>query len=282
MNQSMPLVTFPSSEGFNAYRRAINDAPILSLQRERELALRYRNDDDLDAARELVMSHLRFVVKVARGFMGYGFPLTDLVQEGSIGLMKAVKRYDPNRDVRLVSFAVHWIKAEIYDYVVRNFRVAKIATTKAQRKLLFNLRKSHSRLGWMNNREVEQLATKLNVKTDTVRQMEARLSSSDIAFDPQDQDDESIQSPAQWIGDNRYNPATLADKAQRKNGNRKQLMAAMERLDKRSYDIIYKRWLSDDTAPALHELAVEYGVSAERIRQIEKRALEKMKGLITI
>jgi RNA polymerase sigma-32 factor len=261
--------------------QAVNAAPILTAERERELALRYHNEDDLDAARELVMSHLRYVVKVARGFMGYGLPLTDLIQEGSIGLMKAVKRYDPNRDVRLVSFAVHWIRAEIYDYVLRNWRMVKVATTKAQRKLFFNLRKSRARLGWMRDDEVNQLAEKLNVETATVRQMESRLSGGDIAFDAQaDQDDdEAFLAPAQHLGDSRYDPAIVVSNAEQESESRQQLAAALTQLDNRSRDIVSRRWLSDDK-PTLHDLADEYGVSAERIRQIEKRAMEKMKTVI--
>ena len=284
MNQPVPIaINLAPGENLGAYMQAVNAAPILSVQRERELALRYRNDNDLDAARELVVSHLRYVVKVARGFMGYGLPLTDLIQEGSIGLMKAVKRYDPNRDVRLVSFAVHWIKAEIYDYVLRNWRVVKVATTKAQRKLFFNLRKSRVRLGWMKDDEVNQLAEDLNVETATVRQMESRLSGGDIAFDPQSErdDDEAYLAPAQHLGDSRFDPAVVVDDSEQDSRSRRQLTTALAGLDERSRDIISRRWLGDHK-PTLHELADEYGVSAERIRQIEKRAMEKMKGSISL
>jgi len=281
MNQHLSIpVNLPAGENLGAYMRAVNAAPMLSLKRERELALRYRNDGDLEAARELVMSHLRCVVKVARGFMGYGLPLTDLIQEGSIGLMKAVKRYDPNRDVRLVSFAVHWIRAEIYDYVLRNWRMVKVATTKAQRKLFFNLRKSRAQLGWMKDDEVGKLAEELNVDTATVRQMESRLSGTDVAFDaPADRDEEAFLSPAQHLGDSRYDPAVVVSDMQQENQSRRQLAEALSRLDKRSRDIISLRWLSD-RKPTLHALAEKYGVSAERIRQIEKRAMEKMKASI--
>ena len=282
MTQQVPIaINLSPSENLGAYMQAVNAAPILSVQRERELALRYRNDNDLDAARELVMSHLRYVVKVARGFMGYGLPLTDLIQEGSIGLMKAVKRYDPNRDVRLVSFAVHWIKAEMYDYVLRNWRVVKVATTKAQRKLFFNLRKSRTRLGWMKDDEVNKLAADLNVEAATVRQMESRLSGTDIAFDAQAErdDEEAFLAPAQHLGDSRYDPAIVVDNSEQESRSRRQLAAALSRLDTRSRDIVSRRWLSD-AKPTLHELAGEYGVSAERIRQIEKRAMEKMKAVI--
>lgn len=282
MKQKIPVAIQPAvHEGLGAYMQAVHAAPILSAQRERELALRYRNHDDLDAARELVVSHLRYVVKVARGFMGYGLPLTDLIQEGSIGLMKAVKRYDPNRDVRLVSFAVHWIKAEIYDYVLRNWRVVKIATTKTQRKLFFNLRKSRARLGWMKNHEVDKLAEELQVEASAVRQMEARLSGGDIAFDAaaEQDDDEPMLAPAQHLGDSRYDPAVVVDNLQQQNATQQQVATALSQLDERSRDIISRRWLGEKK-PTLHALADEYGVSAERIRQIEARALEKMKGAI--
>ena len=282
MTQQVPIaIHLSANENLGAYMQAVNAAPILSPQRERELAFRYRNDNDLDAARELVMSHLRYVVKVARGFMGYGLPLTDLIQEGSIGLMKAVKRYDPNRDVRLVSFAIHWIKAEIYDYVLRNWRGVKVATTKAQRKLFFNLRKSRARLGWMRDEEVDKLAEELNVETATVRQMESRLSGTDIAFDPlvDQDDDEAYLAPAQHLGDSRYDPAVVVDNHEQQSRIQQQLATALSQLDERSRDIVSRRWLGDEK-PTLHALAEEYGVSAERIRQIEKRAMEKMKGTI--
>ncbi|WP_423910818.1 RNA polymerase sigma factor RpoH [Candidatus Spongiihabitans sp.] len=284
MPQSLPVaIDLSTGDNLTTYMRAVNAAPILSAERERELALRYHNEGDLEAARELVMSHLRYVVKVARGFMGYGLPLTDLIQEGSIGLMKAVKRFDPGRDVRLVSFAVHWIRAEIYDYVLRNWRMVKVATTKAQRKLFFNLRKSRARLGWMNNEEVSQLAKDLDVETKTVREMESRLSSTDVAFDAMvDQDDdERYLAPSQHLGDSRYDPEVVVSGNEQTSERSQQLASALTELDERSKDIVTRRWLSDDK-PTLHKLADEYGVSAERIRQIEKRAMEKMKKVISI
>ncbi len=284
MTRSLPIaIDLSSSDNLTSYMRTVNAAPILSAERERELALRYHNDGDLEAARELVISHLRYVVKVARGFMGYGLPLTDLIQEGSIGLMKAVKRFDPARDVRLVSFAVHWIRAEIYDYVLRNWRMVKVATTKAQRKLFFNLRKSRVRLGWMNNDEVNRLANDLDVETKTVREMESRLSSTDIAFDTMiDQDDdESYLAPSQHLGDSRYDPEVVVANNEQNRERNQQLTSALTELDERSKDIVTRRWLSDDK-PTLHALADEYGISAERIRQIEKRAMEKMKKVISI
>ena len=284
MTQSLPIpIELSSSDNLTAYMRAVNAAPILTAEREYELATRFQQEDDIEAARELVLSHLRHVVKVARGFMGYGLPLTDLIQEGSIGLMKAVKRFDPNRDVRLVSFAVHWIRAEIYDYVLRNWRMVKVATTKAQRKLFFNLRKSRARLGWMNDSEVEKLAGDLDVGTGVVREMESRLSGNDVAFDAMvDQDDdESYLAPSQHLGDSRFDPEIVVGNQERESERHQQLSLAMAELDDRSKDIVSRRWLGDEK-PTLHDLADEYGVSAERIRQIEKRAMEKMKKVITI
>ena len=281
-NSTQMAIHLAPSENLASYMRTVNAAPILSAERERELALRYHNDNDLDAAREMVVSHLRYVVKVARGFAGYGLPLPDLIQEGSVGLMKAVKRFDPSRDVRLVSFAVHWIKAEIYDYVLRNWRMVRVATTKAQRKLFFNLRKSRARLGWMKDDEVDQLAHDLDVEPATVRQMESRMSGADIAFDPQDEndDDDSLAfAPAQKLGDSRYDPAVLVGDSHQSADSRRQLRDALAQLDPRSRDIVQRRWLSDDK-PTLHELADEYHISAERIRQIEKRAMDKMKDVI--
>jgi RNA polymerase sigma-32 factor len=284
MTQSLPMpIELTARDNLTVYMRAVNAAPILSAEREYELATRFREDEDIDAARELVLSHLRHVVKVARGFMGYGLPLTDLIQEGSIGLMKAVKRFDPTREVRLVSFAVHWIRAEIYDYVLRNWRMVKVATTKAQRKLFFNLRKSRARLGWMNDEEVHQLASNLDVDSKTVREMESRLSGTDIAFDAlvDQDDDESYLAPSQHLGDTRFDPQVVVGNSERVTEQHEQIALAMEDLDERSKDIVARRWLSDDK-PTLHDLAEEYGVSAERIRQIEKRAMEKMKGTITL
>ncbi|MDH3693597.1 MAG: RNA polymerase sigma factor RpoH [Gammaproteobacteria bacterium] len=266
-----------SGQGLNAYIQTVNAAPVLSAEQERELATRYQEHDDLDAARQLVMSQLRHVVRVARGFMGYGLPLADLIQEGNIGLMKAVKRFDPNREVRLVSFAVHWIRAEIYDFVLRNWRIVKVATTKAQRKLFFNLRKSRARLGWMNEDEVENLADDLDVDTDTVREMESRMSGTDVPFDTSANDDDEAPAPAGYLADMRYNPERIADAESHERERGEQIHDALATLDERSRDIVARRWLSEDEKPTLHDLAAEYGVSAERIRQIEKRALGKMK-----
>ena len=272
-----------ASDNLAGYLRAVHAAPVLTAEQEFELATRYRNEADIEAARELVVSHLRHVVKVARGFMGYGLPMADLIQEGSIGLMKAVKRFDPNRDVRLVSFAVHWIRAEIYDYVLKNWRLVKVATTKAQRKLFFNLRKSRPKLGWMNDSEVQDMAASLDVDAETVREMESRMNGTDVAFDAlADPDpDKASFSPSQHLGDMRYNPESLLIQDEYEAESQNQLSMALEQLDDRSKDIVVRRWLNEDK-PTLHDLAEEYNVSAERIRQIEKRAMEKMKNVITV
>ena len=265
-----------------AYMNAVNKMPVLDAEQENALAVRYREEQDIDAARELVMAHLRDVVKVARGFMGYGLPLTDLIQEGNIGLMKAVKRYDPDHGVRLVSYAVHWIKAEIYDYVLKNWRIVKVATTKAQRKLFFNLRKSKQRLGWLTNDDVDNLSENLNVDVDTVREMESRLSGSDVSFDmPADSDDDTFStSPEQYLTNEAADPARIVERQEYTAQRNESLAMAIKELDQRSRDIVTRRWLSDEK-PTLHDLAAEYGVSAERIRQIEKRAMERMKDAIT-
>jgi RNA polymerase sigma-32 factor len=266
-----------------AYMNAVNKMPVLNAEQERALATRFREEQDVGAARELVLAHLRDVVKVARGFMGYGLPLTDLIQEGNIGLMKAVKRYDPEHGVRLVSYAVHWIKAEIYDYVLKNWRIVKVATTKAQRKLFFNLRKSKKKLGWMSNDDVTALSNNLNVDVKTVREMESRLSGSDISFDmPADTDDDNFSaSPEQYLSSETSDPAYIVAQREYTSQRNASLSLAIKELDQRSRDIVTRRWLSDDK-PTLHDLADEYGVSAERIRQIEKRAMERMKDVIAV
>jgi len=221
---------------------------------------------------------MRHVVSVARGFAGYGLPLADLIQEGNIGLMKAVKNFDPDRGVRLVSFAVHWVKAEIYDYVIRNWKIVKVATTKAQRKLFFNLRKSRKQLAWLTEQETQDLATKLDVPVKTVREMESRLTSPDVAFDaPNSDNDELVPSPSGYLPDMRYNPEKLLLETDQISHRKNALSMAIGTLDDRSREIVTRRWLNDDKA-TLHELAAEYGISAERIRQIEKRAMETMKG----
>ena len=283
MSQNLTVsLDIQGNQGLAKYLREVNEAPVLSAEEERSLAVRLRDDGDLDAARALVLSHLRYVIGVAKGFLGYGLPIQDLIQEGNIGLMKAVKRFDPDRDVRLVSFAVHWIRAEIYDYVVRNWRIVKVATTKAQRKLFFNLRKSRERLGWMRQGEVDELAERLDVGGQVVREMEARLSGGDVSFDPLvDGDDELKPSPSGYLADNRYDPARVLGDADRVDERNRQLAAAVESLDERSRDIITRRWLNEDAPkPTLSELAGEYKVSAERIRQIERKAMDRMKAVL--
>jgi len=264
--------------GLSAYIRAVNAAPVLSAEEERRLAERLRRVGDLEAARQLVVSNLRYVVRVARGFSGYGLPQADLIQEGNIGLMKAVRHFDPAHGVRLLSFAVHWIRAEIYDFVLRNWRIVKVATTKAQRKLFFNLRKSRNRIGWMNRDEVDSLAADLDVPTETVKEMESRMTNMDVPFDAHDDadDDEFHASPAGYLKDMRYNPESLYTETFGGVERDKQLSTALAELDTRSRAIVQRRWL-DENKPTLHELAREYGVSAERIRQIEKKALTHMK-----
>ncbi len=283
MTQSLallPINLYPE-KGLSSYIRAVNALPVLSVDEERKLARRYRKHNDLDAARQLVMSNLRYVVRVARGFSGYGLPQADLIQEGNIGLMKAVKHYDPARKVRLMSFAIHWIRAEIYDYVLRNWRIVKVATTKAQRKLFFNLRKSRERLGWMTRGEVDTLAENLDVAPETVQEMESRMSNADVPFDADnDADEDNFQvAPAGYLQDMRYNPESLATQSDQDDVRHTQLHTALTSLDARSRDIIQRRWL-DEKKPTLHELADEYGISAERIRQIEMKALDVMKGAL--
>jgi RNA polymerase sigma-32 factor len=280
MSQSLAL-TLPlyPEKGLNAYLRAVNSLPVLSADEERELALRLRQHNDLDAARQLVMANLRNVVRIARGFSGYGLPQADLIQEGNIGLMKAVKHYDPAHKVRLMSFAVHWIKAEIYDYILRNWRIVKVATTKAQRKLFFNLRKTRERLGWMTQGEVKQLSERLDVTPETVLEMEGRLASVDVPFDADDNDEEFHAAPAGYLQDMRYNPEVLVTRSNQETARDEKLAGALAKLDRRARDIVRRRWLAEEK-PTLHELAREYGVSAERIRQIEEKALAAMKNLI--
>ena len=282
MLKTLPVISGVSVDaGLSSFFQTVNAAPMLTADEEKSLATRYRDEDDLDAARQLIYSHMRFVVRTARGFTGYGLPLADLIQEGNIGLMKAVKNYDPDRGVRLVSFAMHWIRSEIYDYVLKNWRIVKVATTKAQRKLFFNLRKSRKRLGWMNQNDVQSLAENLDVPEKTVLEMESRMSGTDIAFDMGSDSDDDIAyvAPAGYLADNRYNPENLYEKQTTTNSNHEKLGVALAQLDGRSQDIVQQRWLNPDEKKAtLTELAEKYGVSAERIRQIEKKAFSLMKG----
>ena len=272
----------PSALGsLDAYVNAVHQIPVLSVEEEQALARRYREDEDLDAARELVHSHLRFVVHVARGYNGYGLPLGDLIQEGNIGLMKAVKRFDPAVGVRLVSFAVHWIRAEMHEYILKNWRIVKVATTKAQRKLFFNLRKSKKRLGWLNAAEVSAVAKDLNVSEREVLEMESRLSGRDIGFDASadEDDDRAPPAPAGYLVAHDADPAQAYERADSEDNQLALLREGLAGLDARSRDIIKRRWLDPDAKITLQELADEYGVSAERIRQVEANALKKMKAL---
>jgi RNA polymerase sigma-32 factor len=264
-----------------AYPRSVRALAVLTAEEERELAERLFYQNDLEAARRLVMSHLRFVVHIAKSYSGYGLQLGDLVQEGNVGLMKAVKRFDPSMGVRLVSFAVHWIKAEMHEFILRNWRIVKVATTKAQRKLFFNLRSQKKRLGWMNNAEVDAIAEDLGVDSAVVRQMEGRLASSDTAFDaPADEDeDRAYLAPASFLEDDQADPALQIENSDWEENSQANLLSAMKQLDERSQDILAQRWLMDEKA-TLHELAAKYQVSAERIRQLEKNAMKKIKGAL--
>ena len=272
-NQTLAL-TLPTGS-LDQYIQAAFNVPMLSATEEQALAERLRYDNDLDAARQLVMAHLRFVIRVARGYSGYGLALGDLIQEGNIGLMKAVKRFDPSVGVRLVSFAVHWIRAEIHEFILRNWRIVKVATTKAQRKLFFNLRSRKQRLGWMNRDEVNSIAQDLGVKPETVLEMESRLSGHDIGYDLSgtDEDEDSPHyAPAAYLTDETNDPAVTVEQNDWQDTYSGNLQAALLQLDARSREILEARWLSEDKA-TLHELAARYGVSAERIRQLEKRAI---------
>ena len=279
---TMALALPQSSGSIEAYVQSVNRIPMLTAEQERELAERLVEQDDLEAARQLIMSHLRFVVHVARSYSGYGLPQADLIQEGNIGLMKAVRRFDPTMGVRLVSFAVHWIKAEIHDYVLKNWRMVKIATTKAQRKLFFNLRKMKSRLGWFTPEEVKTVAETLGVSTADVLEMEARMSSYDLAFelssDDDDNRDNSSYSPAQYLQDKRSDLAEEIENEQWEAQTQQRLFAAINTLDERSQDIVRARWLDDNNKTTLQDLADKYQVSAERVRQLEVNAMKKLRN----
>ena len=278
----LPATSLPVGN-LAAYRQAVFSLPMLTAEQERELAERYRNEHDLDAAWELVTAHLRFVVRVARGYDGYGLQQADLIQEGNIGLMKAVKRFDPNVGVRLVSFAVHWVRAEIHEFILRNWRIVKVATTKAQRKLFFNLRSSRKRLGWMSRAEVEDIAADLGVEPRVVVEMEQRLSAHDASYDPLIEHDSENERPAPsgYLPDLRFEPAAQAEDDDWVAHSEAKLADALEALDDRSRSIVARRWLAERKV-TLQALADEYGVSAERIRQIEKNALKKLRKLIDI
>ena len=276
-----PWAVVPSLGNLDAYISAANRLPMLTAEEEQEFARKFRDQNDLEAAGKLVLSHLRLVVSVSRKYLGYGLPHGDLIQEGNIGLMKAVKRFDPDMGVRLVSFAVHWIRAEMHEFILKNWRIVKVATTKAQRKLFFNLRKSKTRLGWLNAEEVRAVAADLNVSEREVLEMESRLSGRDIGFDaPADEDDDHAPpSPAAYLMADAEDPSQAYERADGEDHQLALLREGMARLDARSRDIIKRRWLDADSKVTLQELADEYGVSAERIRQVEANALKKMKAL---
>lgn len=283
MSSALALPVNLSVGTFDAYLNLVRQMPRLTADQERELALRFRDHDDLEAARELVMSNLRFVVHVARGYSGYGLPMPDIIQEGNIGLMKAVKRFDPDVGVRLVSFAVHWIKAEIHEYVIKNWRIVKVATTKAQRKLFFNLRKSKANLGWLSNDEATAIAKDLDVDVDTVYEMERRLDNRDMAFDmPADEsEEESYIAPVNYLQQHGADPALLLENEDWGGHEQNLLSEALSELDERSLDILSSRWLADKKA-TLHELAERYNVSAERIRQLEQNAMKKLRAAVVL
>ena len=266
----------------DAYIQAVGSVPVLSKEDEQALAVRFREQDDLDAARELVLAHLRFVVHIAKGYTGYGLPLSDLIQEGNVGLMKAVKRFDPGYDVRLVSFAVHWIRAEIHEFVLRNWRIVKVATTKAQRKLFFNLRKAKKNLAWLTFDETQAVAADLGVSPEEVTEMEKRLHARDAIFDPApDADDERSFTPAAYLPSPDSDPAKLVETADFNDDASARMAAAIRTLDDRSRHIIESRWLSDSKM-TLHELADEYGISAERVRQVEANAIKKLRTAMAL
>lgn len=274
----MMLVPQGSIEG---YIRAANEYPMLTAEEEKELAERLYYNGDIEAAKKLVLSHLRFVIHVARGYSGYGLPQADLIQEGNIGLMKAVKRFNPEVGVRLVSFAVHWIKAEIHEYVLRNWRIVKVATTKAQRKLFFNLRKTKQRLGWFNENEVDMVANELGVSKEDVIEMESRMTGADVGFDlPTNDSEAETYSPSLYLEDKSSNFAAELENENFESQAAEQLSHALQSLDARSQDIIKARWLDDNKA-TLHDLAAKYNVSAERIRQLEANALKKLKSAVS-
>ncbi|MGV6816370.1 MAG: RNA polymerase sigma factor RpoH [Thiotrichales bacterium] len=286
MNTDLQLAMnkMPAVAGsIDSYIQAAYQLPVLSQEDEFELAKEYRESENLDAARALVLHNLRFVIKIARGYMGYGLPLADLVQEGNIGLMKAVKRFDPDVKVRLVSFAVHWIKAEIHEYILRNWRIVKVATTKAQRKLFFNLRSQKKRLGWMDQAEINAIAEDLGVKPEEVAEMESRLSNRDLGFDSpvSDEKDDDYSAPVAYLRHDAADPATELENLDWEAHTQHQLFDALSSLDERSKDIIQRRWLQEKK-DTLHTLADDYGVSAERIRQLEKNAFKKLREAISV
>lgn len=283
MSNALALPINLSVGTFDAYLNVVRQMPKLTIEQERDLALRFRDDGDLEAARELVMTNLRFVIHVARGYSGYGLSMPDIIQEGNIGLMKAVKRFDPDVGVRLVSFAVHWIKAEIHEYVIKNWGIVKVATTKAQRKLFFNLRKSKQDLGWLSKDEAVAIANDLNVDVSAVYEMEQRLGNRDMSFDmsADESTEDSYVAPASYLYQHGSDPAALLEDSDWEGHAQDVLADAMAELDERSQDILVCRWLADEKA-TLHELAERYNVSAERIRQLEKNAMKKIKAAVEL
>ena len=280
MSKSLQLQFAIPSGSLESYLSAARNIPILSAEEERELAVQLQDHGDLEAAQKLVLSHLRFVAHVARSYSGYGLALADLVQEGNIGLMKAVKRFDPTVGVRLISFAVYWIRAEIHEFILRNWRIVKVATTKAQRKLFFNLRSKKKKLGWFNDDEVGSVADDLGVKRSDVLEMEKRLSGLDIGFDGPDDNDENIApAPANYLEDTSLEPARLIEQSNYTENQETRLYSALKDLDDRSRDILQQRWLTDNKS-TLHELAAQYNISAERIRQLESNAIKKLRNVI--
>ena len=281
MNAQALNFPVPSALGsLENYIQAVNRFPLLSAEQEHTLALRLRDENDLEAARQLVLSHLRLVVAIARGYLGYGLPHADLIQEGNVGLMKAVKRYDPDRGVRLVSFAVHWIKAEIHEFILKNWRLVKVATTKAQRKLFFNLRSMKQGSGSLSAGEVEEMARTLNVNQSDVREMETRMYGQDMALEPSIDDEDDAYAPIAYLAAPNAEPTQHLEIAEREKMAGEGLGRALATLDPRSRHIVESRWLDDENPATLHELAAVYGISAERVRQIEAKALQKLKGAL--
>lgn len=279
MNKDAQMMLVPQGN-LEGYIRAANEYPMLTADEEKDLAERLYYQQDLEAAKALILSHLRFVIHVARGYSGYGLPQADLIQEGNIGLMKAVKRFNPEVGVRLVSFAVHWIKAEIHEYVLRNWRIVKVATTKAQRKLFFNLRKTKQRLGWFNENEVDLVANELGVSKEDVIEMESRMTGADVGFDLSNDDEEDAYVPSMYLEDKSSNFAAELENTNYEDQAVEQLSQAMDALDARSQDIIKTRWLDENKA-TLHDLAAKYNISAERVRQLETNALKKLKSAVS-
>ena len=281
MNTELISTTLPPIASLDLYIQAVNRIPLLTAEEESSLAKRLKEENDLDAARILVMSHLRLVVSIARRFNGYGLPFADLIQEGNIGLMKAVKRYDYENGARLVSFAMHWIKAEIHEFVLKNWRIVKIATTKAQRKLFFNLRSMRSNLDTLDSNEIDRISRELNVKTSDVSEMEARMSGHDLALDPLSMDEDNEYSPISYLPTPDLDPSQTLEEKQLEKKQSEGLTAALLILDERSRAIIQARWLKEKDQSTLHELADQYGISAERIRQIEAQAMKKMRAAMS-